>query len=180
MYNNQIDEAFEILLDEIESVINELKEVGVEAVRSGNYRDAKLAIERTARLKDFQKKVKTLQRELAGLFVRRIRTKQKYTTGKRRQTPEEAFRRPILEALEELGGSAKAAEVLKQVKQKMKNVLTTYDRQKLSSGSVRWQKMAQFCRFRLVQEGLMKSGSPRGIWEISELGRKELKSGKNI
>jgi hypothetical protein len=30
----------------------------------------------------------------------------------------------------------------------------------------------------MVREGLLKSDSPRGIWEISERGRKALQEGK--
>ena len=40
-----------------------------------------------------------------------------------------------------------------------------------------WHKEANFARFLMVQEGLLKKGSPRGLWEITEAGRTFLKKG---
>ncbi|RMH13146.1 MAG: hypothetical protein D6698_14360, partial [Gammaproteobacteria bacterium] len=37
-----------------------------------------------------------------------------------------------------------------------------------------WRNTAQWCRNTMVREGLMKSDSPYGIWEITEAGRKYL------
>lgn len=51
-----------------------------------------------------------------------------------------------------------------------RDVLNEYDREYLSSATqaVRWWNAAQWCRNTVVREGLMKSDSPYGIWEISE------------
>jgi hypothetical protein len=94
-------------------------------------------------------------------------------------TPEDAFRRPVLEALVELSGSAPVGKVLDRVEQKMKGVLNEYDRKPLPSDprSIRWRNTAKWCRSTLAREGLMKSDSPHGIWEISEQGRKWLTKG---
>ena len=69
-------------------------------------------------------------------------------------------------------------EVLDRVEAKMKDVLNTYDREPLPSNprSVRWRNTAQWCRNTLVREGLMKSDSPYGVWEISEAGRRWLEN----
>ncbi|MEW6526392.1 MAG: winged helix-turn-helix domain-containing protein [Spirochaetota bacterium] len=93
------------------------------------------------------------------------------------RTPEDAFRRPILEALVELGGKASLSEVLDLVGTKMRSKLTRYDHEPLPSDpkSIRWRNTAQWCRNTLVREGLMKSDSPHGIWEITEAGKKWLK-----
>ena len=87
---------------------------------------------------------------------------------------EEAFRRPILEVLVDLGGSAPVGEVLERVGIKMKSVLNQYDREPLLSDpcSVHWKNTTQWCRNTLVREGLMKNDSPHGVWEISDVGRK--------
>ena len=92
------------------------------------------------------------------------------------RTPETAFRTPILEALAELGGSAPVNEVLERVHGKVKSHLNEYDQQSLPSdpSEPRWRNTAQWCRLLLVHEGLLAADSPRGIWEITELGRKEL------
>lgn len=183
MDKNEVNEAFEILLEEIEAVANAMNEEGAKAFRAGDYSKAKSAIEEATRLAEFREKVKGLQKEWGGLFASEPRVRKE--KGRRRsrarlpsglRTPEDAFRRPILETLVELGGSAPIGEVLSRVEQKMKDVLNEYDREPLPSGprSVRWRNTAQWCRNTLVREGLMKGDSPYGVWEISGAGRKWL------
>jgi hypothetical protein len=41
-----------------------------------------------------------------------------------------------------------------------------------------WHNAAQWVRLSLVKEGLMKSNSPHGIWELSEKGVNELKKNR--
>jgi hypothetical protein len=94
--------------------------------------------------------------------------------GAGRRTPQEAFRRPILEAVVELGGKARVPEVLRHVEQKMEGKLTRVDHSKTKSGLPRWQVYARWLRMRLVHEGLL-SGGERGYWEITAEGRAFLK-----
>jgi len=187
MDKNEVNEAFEILLEEIEAVANALNEEGAKALRAGNYDKARAAIEEATRLAEFREKVRALQKEWATLFAskprapkgkRRRRSRARLPRGLR--TPVDAFRRPILEALVELGGSAPIGEVLDRVEEKMRDVLNEYDYQSLPSDprSTRWRNTAQWCRYTLVREGLMKSDAPYGIWEISEEGRKWLEGHK--
>lgn len=179
---NEVTTAFEILLEEIELVSNELNEEGARAFKAGNYEAARSSIEEATRLAEFREKVKTLQKEW-GLFVTKRPGLQKKGRSAVRgrlprglRTPEEAFRLPILEALLELGRRASIGEVLDLVGKKMKSKLTKYDFEPLPSDpkSIRWRNTAQWCRNTLVREGLMKADSPYGIWEISEAGRKVL------
>jgi len=180
---NEVNTAFEILLEEIELVANQLNEEGAQAFKQGEYDKARRAIEEATRLADFREKVKALQKEWASLLAKGPqRPKKAGRTVKSRlprglRTPEDAFRRPILEALVELGGKAPLGEVLGLVEKKMSAQLTKYDREPLPSDpkSVRWRNTAQWCRNTLVREGLMKGDSPHGIWEISDLGRRALK-----
>ncbi len=89
------------------------------------------------------------------------------------RTPEPAFFRPILQALSDLGGSAKRSDVFDMLEQSMRDVLKPIDYQILSSEAeqVRWQNSAQWARNLMVKEGLLQSDSPVGIWEITEKGR---------
>jgi hypothetical protein len=88
-------------------------------------------------------------------------------------TPRNGYRLPILEALVEMGGRAKVSEVLNKVFDKMKDQLKPKDVEKLPSGiSIRWENRAQWERLRLINEGSLKKDSPRGIWEITDAGRK--------
>lgn len=185
MNKNEVNIAFEILLEEIELVANQLNESGADAFHARDYDKARQAIEEATRLADFREKVKALKREWEGLVAGGLKVRQPKPrrTAKGRlerglRTPEEAFRRPILEALVELGGRASIGDVLERVGAKMKGVLNSYDYESLPSNprSVRWKNTAQWCRNTLVREGLMKSDSPAGIWEISDLGRKRFEN----
>lgn len=97
------------------------------------------------------------------------------------KTPQQAYRYPILETLYELGGSASVGDVLKVVEKKMKPLLNEVDYQMLPSGvDVRWRNTAMWERFDLVKEGLLKSDSPDGIWELSDKGIQEVETKKGL
>jgi len=84
---------------------------------------------------------------------------------------QDAYRGPILVALRELGGSGSMAEVLDRVFQEVEGRLTEADRERLASGTdVRWRNTAAWERFKMVEEGLLASDSPRGTWELTEKG----------
>ena len=83
-----------------------------------------------------------------------------------------AYTVPLLEALLEFGGSAPTAEVVERVGQKLESSLTEVDRGILNSGEVRWKNRVQFVRIGLVKEGYIAKNSSRGVWEITEAGRR--------
>jgi len=183
---NEVQAAFEILLEEIEAIVSGLNESGAEAFRTGDYDKARQAVAQAESLADFRDKIKALQREwntlsrsIKGLTARERKTTRRVIRRLPRglRTPEEAFRIPILETLIELGGSGRTQEVLDRVESKMNDVLNSYDKEPLPSDprTARWRNTARWCRNTLVREGLMKSDSPVGVWEISERGRKWLK-----
>jgi len=185
MERNEVSAAFEIVLEEIEAVVDSLNQDGAGAFQKGDYDTARGLIEIATRLAEFRGKVRGLQKEWDNIFSTTIPRK---PTKRRRfqrlerglRTSEDSFRRPILETLVEMGGSAPVNEVLDKIEAKMKNVLNSYDRQPLPSypNTVRWRNTAQWCRNALVQEGLLKADSPRGVWEISDRGREALKRGE--
>ena len=89
-------------------------------------------------------------------------------------TRRHAFRIPILDVLVGLSGRAFAADVLARVESQMASRLTALDRQLLpSGGQLRWRKQADFERLAMVREGLLKSDSPRGMWELTDRGSEE-------
>ncbi|MCX7905990.1 MAG: winged helix-turn-helix domain-containing protein [Bacteroidetes bacterium] len=92
------------------------------------------------------------------------------------RTPEAAFWLPILRALVALGGQAPMSKVLEHVYNQMKPHLKQVDLQglPLHPKTPRWRNTAQWARLTLVKKGLLRSDSPRGIWAISEQGRKYL------
>jgi hypothetical protein len=89
------------------------------------------------------------------------------------RTPEPAFFRPILQALSDVGGSAKRSDIFTLLEQSMRDVLKPIDYHILSSEAeqMRWQNSAQWARNLMVKEGLLRADSPVGLWEITEKGR---------
>ena len=87
------------------------------------------------------------------------------------RTPETAFYTPILQALDELGGTARTVDVVKRVGEFMADVLSPDDRRPLpSTGLPRWENTTQFARYSMVRSGLLKPDSARGTWAISAKG----------
>lgn len=184
MDRNEVHIAFEILLGEIEAVANRLNDEGAAAFQAGNHEAAQRAIKAATRLAEFREKVRVLQREWDRVFVGIVRPskwrgRRKKPLPRSLRTPEDAFRHPILEALVELGSRARMNEVLYRVEKKIEGRLNTHDYAPLPSDpkTIRWRNTAQWCRNTLVRESLMKADSPRGVWEISEEGRRALQTG---
>jgi len=78
MERNEVSAAFEIVLEEIETVVNNLNQDGAGAFHKGDYDTAKGLIETATRLTDFRGKVRTLQKEWENLFSTRIPKKPRY------------------------------------------------------------------------------------------------------
>ena len=89
------------------------------------------------------------------------------------RTPQTAFRLPILEALVEMRGRGRVADVLALVERKMKGRLTQWDHTRVKTGVVRWQVYARYERFNMAEEDLVTG--PHGYWEITDKGRDYIK-----
>lgn len=80
------------------------------------------------------------------------------------------YRKPILEALAEMGGEGRRLEVLERVLKKVRDRLKPPDHEILPSGSdVRWRKAALWQRHNLMREGLVDSAG-RGVWRLTGEG----------
>ena len=95
-----------------------------------------------------------------------------------RRLPMREYELPLLESLEERGGSAPAKEVITAVGKRLASRITPLDRTTTDSGAVRWENRVQWLRLRLVERGLLKKDSPWGIWELSKAGREYLHESK--
>lgn len=186
MEQNEVAIAFDIVLEEIENAIAALNQQGAEAFQNGKYDVARGLMEKGSQMAAFRTKVNDLQKEWLNIFAtvtppKTLRRSRKVAERLKRglRTPGDAFRVPILQSLTELGGSGAMADVLDRVEAKMRNQLNAYDRSTLPSDptQTRWRNTAQWARNAMVREGLMSSDSPRGIWEITEAGRRWLVAG---
>lgn len=179
--------AFEVLLEEIEKEIDFTSRVGSRAFEARDYDRAREALERVDQLTAYRDKLAAFRREWdRPVPVADEATEDTETTESRRnlgrlrrglRTPEDAYYRPILRVLERRGGSGPVGDVLEEVREEMKGVLRDVDFEPLASDpeNPRWRNAAQWARNSMVQEGLLKSGSPRGVWAITEKGREYLK-----
>jgi len=97
------------------------------------------------------------------------------------KTPQSAYCVPILRALVALGGEANLEAVLEHVRATLADQLNTYDLDTLADGkTVRWINTAHWARNALREEGLIRDDTPRGVWSISDAGRKWLDAQKRM
>lgn len=179
-----VDAAFDILLEQIEAEIDLVNRAGARAFEGRDYEAARVTLERAGLFIAFRDRTAALRREWASLAGPQVEEEegteeqvQRRDLGRLRRglrTLEEAYYRPILQVLIELGGRAPMGQILDGVGQVMQGVLREVDYQPLASDPdmPRWRNSAQWARNSMVQEGLLRNDSPRGIWEISDAGRR--------
>ena len=87
--------------------------------------------------------------------------------------PVSEYNNPLLAALLEMGGSGPTSAVIAKVGDRLRHMLTPLDRAKYGTGGVRWENRVQFSRLRLVEAGMIEKDSPKGTWQLTDLGRKK-------
>lgn len=183
MVSEGIKTAIELLFEEVGRTYNTLNRELQKAVELEEFDRVQRITRICQEVKAFKEKVENLKSEWDAIFSGVAYMPTKNCSGRKKEnksrlerglrTPEEKFILPILEALVELRGEAHASDVLKLVHAKMKNILNTYDYEDLSSNNQkRWENTAQWVKYKMVEEGLLDRNVPRGVWRITEKGRK--------
>lgn len=172
--------AFEMLLEAVEGVVDDVNEAGANAFKQGRHDAARKVLEQADVLVGFRQKIASLRDEWTSLYseqeeevkqsVRR-RNLGKIPRGTKTQTKE--YYIPILRTLVEMGGSGKAKPVCESVYKRMKKVLKPVDLEKLNSvpHDPRWENTAHWARNEMKDQGLISNDSPFGLWEITPAGR---------
>lgn len=169
-----VEDAIERFQEDIDELFRQANLRGTEAFSQGNHAAVRAALKDAERLQRFRDRLTGLRSEWTRIVGGRSRSK---TTTSRRglgRTPQREFRLPILMALVQLGGSAPRGDILDQVGTIMAEQLNRRDYEPLPSspdGGPRWRNTASWERQHLVTDGLFRSDSPQGVWEISDLGR---------
>jgi len=88
--------------------------------------------------------------------------------------PEREYWIPILGILVQAGGAAPAADVIEILGEEIADKLKPADNQRLNTGETRWRNRARFARLRMKEQGLLSKTADRGIWEITDEGRRFL------
>ena len=82
-------------------------------------------------------------------------------------TPAGAFREPILDILTFRDGRAERADMMDELEGQIGDSLTEADREPRADGTPLWKNTADWMRKRLVDEGVLRNDSDRGIWELA-------------
>ena len=169
-------EAFETLLAELETA---LKKTQQSIENAGKRSDFSAIQEAAGRGKTIQQEIdrlEALQRRWRGIVGGESVTRRSERAPRGSMLPQTAYRLPVLQALVDMGGQSRTADVLDRVGELLEGQLSDVDREMLPSGTaIRWRNKAQWARNKMVKEGLMASDSSHGIWEITESGREVLR-----
>lgn len=92
------------------------------------------------------------------------------------KTPQRDFRLPLMKVVLELGGWAEVKDIRGKLLPVMKSRLSKDDFEPVSTGEERWWNATCWERSELVKEGLFRDDSPRGAWELSDEGIKQLRA----
>lgn len=111
----------------------------------------------------------------AGKITKHSRNSDK--RGEDKKTPQKAFRQPLLSLIRENHGEIQRGRALKELENRMANQLTDYDKADISSGTVRWEKSAEWEVRMMRENGLLKplTEAPRGVWALTDKGWKAAK-----
>ena len=84
--------------------------------------------------------------------------------------PQEEFRRPLLESLYEMGGTAHVETLRPIMEKRLASRLLPGDFTPVATGQPRWWGATCWERNRLKEDGYLRGDSKRGVWELSEKG----------
>lgn len=186
-YKLDVDGAFEMLVEEIEAQVSLLKKTGALAIEKGLYEKAEETIDGAEKTTRFRDKVVALREEWEDIERGLSPSTPHPMPGPPKKnlsrlprglrTGERVFYRPILQALSELGGSARMKSVIDRVGELMKKELKPVDHEPLPSDpeTIRWRNTVQWARNSLVKKGLLRGDSPHGTWEITPEGKRHLR-----
>lgn len=172
--------AFDLLGDEVDVRLAKFHAAIGDASARHAYDQVGQLAKAAQEVADLKKELAALEKRWAALVEAGAELEPHEADGKKfkkgLKTPESAYRRPILQALVELGGSSDLHAVLNRVLIAMKGELNQHDLAPLPSDGVtpRWQNTAQWARNALREGGYLRGDSPHGVWEISDQGRKWL------
>lgn len=178
-----VQAAFEILLEEMETEIESINQSGAKAFAARNYEAARAVLERADQATALRERLAALRTEWEkfapgaasnGASARKNGSHDLNRLQRGIRTRETAYFKPILQVLNQMGGVGDMTDVLERLPKLMKGTLQDIDFEPLTAGSEvpRWWNTAQWAQSAMVQAGLLKADSPRGVWEMTEAGHK--------
>lgn len=117
---------------------------------------------------EFQDILKDL-RDRVGQNLAAPEAKPRRRRSKLPKTPQKVLREHILEALKKLGGSARTSDVIAEMARQLEGKLLPGDTVwRDATNEPAWQNNAKWERFQMTQDGALRRGSQRGVWELEE------------
>ncbi len=169
----------EAQLREIAKAIEKLKKIGVavpDALRAEKIRLAadlgtQSRSEQTLRrfADELGEIIKDVNVRLANGGDRPNNKKPRGTNSGAPKTGKNVLRKGIIKALKTLGGRAKFADVIAEMDRQLQGKWLPGDLEwRDSTNEYAWQHNAKYERYRMTQDGTLRSGTPRGYWEFGE------------
>jgi hypothetical protein len=78
------------------------------------------------------------------------------------------LRHHILEVLRELGGRAKVGELFNAMECRLGSGFLAGDLRADAQGVIAWRRKVGMLRYSLAAEGVLRSDSPTGVWELGK------------
>jgi hypothetical protein len=177
--DNNDSAAMEAQLREIAKAIEKLDKIGVpvpDPLRAEKTRLAAASSVSAEAVQVLNHLADELEGLLKGLKVRLGRASEGDTANKphakRPRSPKTSnarLRELIVEALRRHGGSCHKSDVLRYMEQKLAEKLLPADMEwRETTRDHAWQNNAAWERHQMTKDGVLKTGSSRGIWELSE------------
>jgi restriction system protein len=184
---NDLEITFDLLLDEMKRSILVLHEQMKDAVDHADYARVTTLVEAAQKMTSYLGEIERVEADVAALLpgespeVRSVGDQSGASNNKQHsgrlakglRTPDSVYIPLLLAALAEMGGRGTIQQVTDRVGERMRDDLNEYDLQTLPSDpdTLRWRNAVAWVRQTLIEQGLMRKDSPRGIWELSDEGR---------
>ena len=167
--------GFDMLLEDLEQVIPDLNAQISELAAQKKFDQAQVVLDKAKQVTAVQQKVQALREEWKALNLTTQEPPKPQPEPGLIMTQQD-LRIPILQALVTLGGKAHCQIVFTKLEETIGNRFTEADWQTMPSNDkeIHWINSARWSRLQMVEEGLLSSNSPHGIWEITPQGRKFL------
>lgn len=166
-----VNKSLIALKKSLKECLRQVNQQAGKLLSKGNYMDAESLVDVAKFVAAYRAEVESLHmrwREIKGAGER---------SPKAEQTPLWEYYQPILQALVDLGGVARVAELEQAVGHLMNNRLAEGDLKTMARGRARWQVMIRRARKHMVKEGLLEDET--GLeWKITSTGRKAAVTGK--
>lgn len=166
-------EANAVKLNEVTKVIDSLKEKDVEVPEELRRLKSNLSLgihDQEKIIKELQGLEVRLSSVLDGL--RRMLSKKGQTATTRRlkkryvlETSPTLLQKEIRKAIRELGGSGQKKAIIEIIQRNLEDKFKKDDRIK-KNGTEQWILNVTRERGFMIRDGVLKSGSPRGVWEL--------------